>query len=44
MIGISGGQGVEQAAIEFSTHGKPVIPLDLNMGSSSNDGSGGHVW
>ena len=41
MIGISGGQGVEHSAIEYSTHGKPVIPLDVNLGASSNDGSGG---
>ena len=41
MIGISGGQGAEHSAFEFSVHGKPVIPLDLKMGSSSNDGSGG---
>ena len=41
MIGISGGQGVEHSAIEFSIHGKPVIPLDVNMDSSSRDGSGG---
>lgn len=41
MIGISGGQGVEHAAVEFSTRGKPIVPLDLSLGCSSNDGSGG---
>jgi len=41
LIGLSGGQGLEHLAIEYSTRGKPVIPLDLQLGSSSNDGSGG---
>lgn len=41
LIAISGGQGVEQLAIEYSSKGKPVIPLDINVGSSSRDGSGG---
>ena len=41
LIAISGGQGVEQLAIEYSTNGKPVIPLDLQLGASSRDGSGG---
>ncbi len=41
LIGVSGGQGVEQLAIEYSTKGKPVIPLDLAMGASQRDGSGG---
>lgn len=43
LIAISGGQGVEQLAIEYSTKGKIVIPLDINVGSSSHDGSGGAV-
>jgi hypothetical protein len=41
LIAISGGQGVEQLAIEYSTKGKAVIPLDINVGSSQRDGSGG---
>lgn len=41
LIGISGGQGLEHLAIEYSSKGKPVIPLDINIGSSSRDGSGG---
>jgi hypothetical protein len=41
LIGISGGQGVEQLAIEYSSKGKPVIPLDINIGASNRDGSGG---
>lgn len=41
LIAISGGQGVEQLAIEYSSKGKPVIPLDIALGSSTHDGSGG---
>lgn len=40
-IGISGGEGVEHAAVEYSSKGKPVIPLDLKLGSSMSDGAGG---
>lgn len=41
LIGISGGEGVEHSAIEYSSIGKPVIPLDIVLGSSQHDGSGG---
>src|SRR5215213_6310182 len=41
LIGVSGGQGVEQLAIEYSSKGKPVIPLDIQIGASERDGSGG---
>jgi len=41
LIGISGGEGVEHLAIEYSSRGKPVIPLDLQLGASQRDGSGG---
>jgi hypothetical protein len=41
LIVLSGGQGVEQLAVEYSSRGKPVIPMDLQLGSSSCDGSGG---
>ena len=41
LIGISGGQGVEQLAIEYSSKGKPVLPLDIQLGASTRDGSGG---
>ena len=41
MIGVSGGQGVEQLAVEYSSKGKPVIPFDINIGASLRDGSGG---
>lgn len=41
LIAISGGEGVEHLAVEYAKRGKPLIPLDLNLGSSSRDGSGG---
>lgn len=41
LIAISGGEGVEHLAKEFALQGKPIIPLDLRLGSSSNDGTGG---
>lgn len=41
LIVLSGGQGVEHLAVAYSSRGKPVIPLDLQLGSFSHDGSGG---
>jgi hypothetical protein len=41
LIGISGGEGVEHLAIEYSSRGKPVLPLDIQIGASQRDGSGG---
>lgn len=41
LVVLSGGQGVEQLAVEYSSRGKPVIPMDLQLGSSSHDGFGG---
>jgi hypothetical protein len=41
LIAVSGGQGVEHLAVEYSSRGKPVVPLDLQLGASSRDGSGG---
>ena len=41
LIGLSGGEGVEHLAVEYSSKGKPVILLDLQIGASSHDGSGG---
>ncbi len=38
---LSGGEGVEQLAYEYAIQGKPVIPLDLALGASTNDGTGG---
>ena len=40
-IALSGGEGVEHLAQEYAAAGKPVIPLDLDIGSSRGDGSGG---
>src|SRR5260221_8955222 len=40
-IALSGGEGVEHLAQEYASVGKPVIPLDLDIGSSRGDGSGG---
>jgi ATP nucleosidase Cap17-like protein len=41
LICISGGEGVEHLAKEFALQGKPVIPLDLQLGASTKDGTGG---
>lgn len=41
LVALSGGQGVEHLAQTYVASGKPVIPLDLNLGSITNDGSGG---
>jgi hypothetical protein len=41
LIALSGGQGVEHLAQLYALAGKPVIPLDLDLGSSTYDGSGG---
>lgn len=41
LIVLSGGEGVEHLARLYAQAGKPVIPLDLDLGSSSDDGSGG---
>lgn len=41
LVIMSGGEGVEHLAQEYSFAGKPVIPLDLDIGSSSHDGNGG---
>jgi hypothetical protein len=44
LIAVSGGEGVEHLAQLYAGNGKPVIPLDLNIGSSSGDGKGGASW
>lgn len=43
LLAIGGGEGVEHLGYEFLRQRKPVIPLDLNVGASCNDGSGGAV-
>ena len=41
LIAIGGGEGVEHLAREFLAQGKAVIPLDLRLGASTEDGTGG---
>jgi hypothetical protein len=41
LIALSGGQGVEHLAQLYALAGKPVIPLDLDLSASTNDGTGG---
>jgi hypothetical protein len=41
LIAVSGGEGVEHLAKEFALQGKPVIPVNLQLGSSGGDGTGG---
>lgn len=41
LIILSGGEGVEQLAELYVQAGKPVIPLDLDVGAITDDGSGG---
>ncbi|MHB8358513.1 MAG: hypothetical protein ACYDCP_03295 [Thermoplasmataceae archaeon] len=46
LIVVSGGEGVEHLANEYVRLGKTVIPLDIDVGSSSGDGNGGgsYLW
>jgi hypothetical protein len=44
LIVISGGEGVEHLAQLYSSEGKPVVPLDLDVGSSTGNGRTGGVW
>lgn len=41
LITLSGGSGTESLVSKYEKSGKSVIPLDLQIGSSCNDGSGG---
>ena len=41
LIIIGGGEGVEHLASLYVSHGKPVLPLDIPIGSSYGDGLGG---
>lgn len=41
LIILSGGEGVEHLAEEYNRQYKPIIPLDIDLGSSKGDGSGG---
>ncbi len=40
MLAIGGGKGTYATATEMIALGKPVLPLDLKLGSISNDGDG----
>lgn len=40
MIAISGGKGVADRARKLQRFGRPVLPLDIALGSLSNDGDG----
>lgn len=40
---IGGGEGVEHLTMLHMERGKPVIPLDADIGSGHNDGNGGSV-
>ena len=40
MLAIGGGKGTYSAGIDMTDIGKPVLPLDLRIGSFSNDGDG----
>jgi hypothetical protein len=43
LVTIGGGEGVEHYASLFCARSRPVIPLDLEIGSSSDDGRGGSL-
>ena len=40
MLAISGGKGTYSAGLEMIDLGKPVLPLDLPLGSTADDGDG----
>jgi hypothetical protein len=44
LIVIGGGEGVEHIAELFSLNGKPILPLDIPVGSSCEDGKGGAIY
>jgi len=43
-IAIGGGEGVEHLSHLYTSHGKPVLPLDIPVGSSCADGRGGATY
>lgn len=43
MLGIGGGKGTYSAGLEMAAQSKPVLPLDLRIGSISGDGDGAVV-
>ena len=40
MLAIGGGRGTYSAGLEMTAQGKPVLPIDLRLGSISEDGDG----
>ena len=40
MLAVGGGKGTYAAGTEMAALGKPVLPLDLQLGSTANDGDG----
>ena len=40
MLAIGGGKGTYSAGLEMTAQGKPVLPIDLQLGSISEDGEG----
>lgn len=40
MLAIGGGKGTYSIGTEMTAAGKPVLPLDLDLGASQNDGDG----
>ena len=40
MLAIGGGKGTLSAGLDMTAQGKPVLPLDLRLGSISEDGEG----
>ena len=40
MLAIGGGKGTYSTGIEMTSLGKPVLPMDLRLGSITNDGEG----
>ena len=41
MLAIGGGKGTYSTGTEMIASAKPVLPLDLNLGSTADDGNGG---
>lgn len=40
MLAVGGGRGTFSTGLEITAQGKPVLPLDLRLGSLSEDGNG----
>jgi len=44
LLAVGGGEGVEHLAGLFSLNGKPILPLNISVGSSCEDGKGGAIY